>query len=57
MSAQHIGAAMLLLAAFAYAARAVFAFTPVRPSANATLVMCLCVALGLSMLVVGEILA
>jgi hypothetical protein len=56
MTAHYTGTALLLLAGFIYVARSVLAYTPVRPSANATLAMCMCAALGLSLFIVEGIL-
>lgn len=56
MTAHQIGAGFILLTAFIYAARTVLAFTPVRPSANATLAMGLCAAIGLGLFIIEGIL-
>lgn len=53
MTAFQTGAALILLAAFAYAARTVLAFTPVRPSPTAALAMGLCAAIGLGLFIIG----
>jgi hypothetical protein len=56
MTATTLGTTLLLLAAFAYVARVVLAYTPVRLSANAALFMTLCVFIGLGLFVVGGML-